>query len=304
MIHVFIINHFAGSKYWAKDLRKHLAEKKDLRYFVFNTVQPGFEGNLVKKMQKYFEDEKLRFYCCGGSGTMRNMLNGMENLSDVEVAFFPCGLTNDFLKCFAGGEDAFRDIDQLIDGKVVSVDYIRTNHGIGLNTVSLGLDAKYASYMESMRLYSFFGSQVPYVLSLICATLSTDYREYCVTVDGVDASGQYSEMIIGNGGVLGGNLFIGEKPPDVTDGIASYMIVRKIKGVSAIRFLMDLMKKKYTRLKKRARIGDCRRFTVQSTDGRPIQMNLDGELIDGWDRWEIEIVQKGLQFVVPQNMEL
>ena len=28
-----------------------------------------------QKIRQYFEDDRLRFYCCGGSGTMRNMLN-------------------------------------------------------------------------------------------------------------------------------------------------------------------------------------------------------------------------------------
>lgn len=304
MIHVFIINHFAGSKYWAKDLRKHLAAKKDLRYFVFNTVQAGFEGDIVKKIQKYFEDEKLRFYCCGGSGTMRNMLAGLENLNNVEVAFFPCGLTNDFLKNFEGGEAAFRDIDKLIDGKVVQVDYFKTNHGIGLNTVSMGLDAKFSSYMESMRIYSFFGSQVPYVLALLRAVLFTDYKDYEVTIDGEDFSGAYSEIILGNGGVLGGNLFICEGEANVTDGIASYMVVRKIKGLTAITFLLNLMKKKYNKLKKIASTGECTKCVIRSMDGKPIQMNLDGELIGGWDHWEIEIVRKGLNFVVPVDMNV
>ena len=35
----------------------------------------------------------------------------------------------------------FYDIDALIDGDVVNIDYIKTNHGVALNTFSLGLDS-------------------------------------------------------------------------------------------------------------------------------------------------------------------
>ena len=64
---------------------------------------------------------------------MRNMLNGLDDFSNVEVAFFPCGMTNDFLKVL-GGEEPFKNIDALINGKTVPVDYIKTNYGVAINT--------------------------------------------------------------------------------------------------------------------------------------------------------------------------
>ena len=100
MVHIFIVNPYAGQKTFADDLRSKLEGMKGLNYFVFNTRYAGYEKEVIKKIQHIFEDEKLRFYCCGGSGTMRNMLNGFDNLENVEIAFFPCGLTNDFLKMF------------------------------------------------------------------------------------------------------------------------------------------------------------------------------------------------------------
>ena len=40
------------------------------------------------------------------------------------MAFYPCGLTNDFIKCFSGKEKRFHQIEELINGDVISVDYI------------------------------------------------------------------------------------------------------------------------------------------------------------------------------------
>ena len=113
MTHIFIINPFAGHQTFADDLRTKLAKVKNLDYFVFNTRYKGYETELVRKILHIFEGEKLRFYCCGGSGTMRNMLNGFDSLDDVEVAFFPCGLTNDFLKNFGKDESRFHNIEEL-----------------------------------------------------------------------------------------------------------------------------------------------------------------------------------------------
>ena len=80
MTHIFIINPFAGHQTFADDLRTKLAKVKNLDYFVFNTRYKGYETELVRKILHIFEGEKLRFYCCGGSGTMRNMLNGFSNV--------------------------------------------------------------------------------------------------------------------------------------------------------------------------------------------------------------------------------
>ena len=110
MIHIFIVNPYAGKGAFADDLRLKLSRIEGLNYFVFSTRYKGHETELVKEIQDIFENEKLRFYCCGGSGTMRNMLNGFEKLDDAEIAFFPCGLTNDFLKMFDKDEARFHDI--------------------------------------------------------------------------------------------------------------------------------------------------------------------------------------------------
>ena len=108
MLHIFIINPFAGRKTFADDLRTKLASIEGLEYFVFNTRYAGYETELVKKIQRIFEGEMLRFYCCGGSGTIRNMLNGFDDLSDVEVAFFRVDLQTTFLRCSEKKSIGFR----------------------------------------------------------------------------------------------------------------------------------------------------------------------------------------------------
>ena len=88
MVHIFLINPYAGKRTFADGLRKKLKEIPDFNYFVFNIGHAGEEAELVRKIRNIFDDEKLRFYCCGGSGTMRNMLNGFDNFDNVEIAFF------------------------------------------------------------------------------------------------------------------------------------------------------------------------------------------------------------------------
>ena len=183
MLHIFIINPFAGRKTFADDLRIKLASIKGLDYFVFNTRYAGYETELVKKIQHIFQGEKLRFYCCGGSGTMRNMLNGFDDLSTAEVAFFPCGLTNDFLKMFGENEAKFRNIEELINGDVIEIDYIKTNHGVSLNTLSTGLDSNSVSKMNDFRILRFIGNDVPYTISTLYSIFVSKTLEYEISID-------------------------------------------------------------------------------------------------------------------------
>ena len=110
MKHIFVINSHAGKKNFATELRRQLSQIPDFDYYVFNTRKAGEEAELVRQIRQIFDDEKLRFYCCGGSGTFRNMLNGFERFDDMEIAFYPCGITNDFMKIFGKDMSAFTNI--------------------------------------------------------------------------------------------------------------------------------------------------------------------------------------------------
>lgn len=302
MIHIFIINHSAGSKHLAKDLRSHLAQIEGLQYFVFNTIDAGFETDIVEKICKYFDGEQLRFYCCGGSGTMRNMLNGFSDLSNVEVAFFPCGLTNDFLKTFPD-ETPFKNIDNLIYGKVIPVDYIKTNYGVAINTISFGFDTDVEINMRTFRIYDIFSSMVPYILSLIGSLVFLKPKAVRLTIDGEEVSDKFIEIIFANGCVLGGNLYISERTR-IDDGRATYVSVPCITGVKALKVLLQLMNKKLPELKDKIDVGECKKMEIKSTDGKPLYINFDGELVKCGDSCKIQIVRKGLKLVVPQEVEL
>lgn len=300
MIHIFIVNPYAGQKTFADDLRQKLSEIQGLKYFVFNSRYAGYERDVVKKIQNIFQDEKLRFYCCGGSGTMRNMLNGFDDLSQAEVAFFPCGLTNDFLKVF-GEEERFRQIEELIYGDVIAVDYIRTNHGIALNTFSVGLDSILLNKLEEYRITSVFGKQMPYVLGLAYAMFAAKPQEYEIYLDDTKVEGIFAEIFFGNGHVLGGNLHFSE-PACVNDGSGSYVIAPNWHGFGTIPVIRALSKKNFERLEKIARCGVCEKIRIRRKDGTAFTMNFDGELVRDVSQWEAEIVKQGLHLVVPKGV--
>lgn len=303
MTHIFIVNPYAGEKTFADDLRRKLKEIKNLKYFVFNTKRAGDEEALVRRILHIFQDEELRFYCCGGSGTMRNMLNGFDDLEKAEIAFFPCGLTNDFLKVFGENEARFHQIEELIEGDVIQVDYIRTNHGVALNQFSTGLDSSHAIKFEEYRSLAAFGEKIPYVLSITYALIFSKPLEYEVYLDDKKVVGPFSEIIFGNGHVMGGSLFLFENSC-VVEGEASWLFVPKQNVFRLFKLLRAFFKMDYALVRTMTKSGSCKKMRLARKDGKPLAVNMDGELVSESLEWTAEIVQQGLHLVVPKGVRL
>ncbi len=303
MIHIFIINPFAGQKTFADDLRTKLDNIKGLDYFVFNTRCAGYETELVRKVQHIFEGEKLRFYCCGGSGTMRNMLNGFEDISEVEIAFYPCGLTNDFLKMFGNDIDRFHNIEELIYGEVLKVDYIKTNYGISLNSLSTGLDSNCLDHMDNLRILRLVNESLPYFFATLYSIFVADNKEYEVRLDSEVYRGKFSEIFIGNGCVFGGNMHFADHTV-INDGKALYNLTSNKRAFRMLNVLLALIGKKFDKLKKLTSYGECSRIRICRTDGTPFEINQDGDLIRDVSVCEAQIVRRGLKLIVPRGVRI
>lgn len=301
--HIFIINTYAGAYRTSFNLREELKKFKNLDYRVFQVQKPGGEAELVRKLQRYFDKDELRFYCCGGSGTFRNMLDGIDDLSSTEVAFFPCGLTNDYLKVFGDKQKEFLKIENLIFGRVIKVDYAVVNNKISMNFFSTGMDSMVADETSRLLTFSLFGKKIPYFLSTLYAIFRFKPRKYRVTIDGCTREEKLTEICIGKGNVIGGSMHLfGDA--NVNNGSLRYLMVLGINRLRAIIGFYHIYRNNQKKLEKLSLRGSCRNIVIESVDGKPIVGNLDGELFKETNRWEISVVEKGLKFVVPREVEI
>lgn len=301
MVHIFIINANAGDESFSAGLRNHLAERKDIKYYILHTRRDQSETALAQEVLSLFEGEEIRIYSCGGSGTFRNIMAGVDDLSKVEFAFYPRGLTNDFLKTFGDNEKYFRDIDNLIDGKVTMIDYIKTNHGTALNTCSFGLDAVQVSKEIDYSAMIVLGKEIPFLLGFLAAVLRYSPFEIELEIDGVKRTGKFTEVILANGGVIGGALWFDENV-DYTDGKGRLALIDNINFINRIRCLFTAAKKNLKGLEKFGTMTYASKMSIKRTDGLPLAIDFDGELQKPQERWDVEIVHKGLKFVVPKEV--
>lgn len=300
MTHIFIINPTAGRSGLATNLREQLSGIVGLRFFIFVTRHKGDEFALINRIRHYFEGEKLRIYCCGGSGTFRNVISAFGDISDTEFAFFPCGNTNDLLKMF-GGAEVFSDIRALINGRVTDIDYIKTNHGIALNTLSLGLDADMERAIGGYGFLSAFSDDMPYVAAAIHSLFVSTPQSYHITLDGEEMERTSAEVVFANGSTLGGSITISLNS-DVYDGMSNYLIAPKRRATRQLPLMAALIKKQADKINRLAQCGKTRSMSIRRTDGSAFTVNFDGEMEENITVLEAQMVHKGLHFVLPSHL--
>ena len=304
MKHIFIVNPYAGSMTFANNLRQQLEQIEGFEYFLFNSRYTGNETELTKKIVHFFPDEQLRIYACGGSGTMRNVLEGVGENPHVELAFYPCGMTNDFLKVFTQEDrERFYDIEELIHGETITVDSILTNHGRALNTFSCGMDAEIMRYIATQHPVRTIGVQIPYSAYVFEALLRLKKMDLKIRVDGRELDGCYDELCWGNGCVLGGSLCMPEGfVPN--DGLGSYVFVPAKGHLAFIGILINLIRQRGDYIEKHARVGHGKKMTIARADRGPIVVNLDGEMLSAPGEWTVEMRPESVRFVVPRGVRL
>lgn len=304
MIHIFIINTVAGRESCADKIRERLSSITDIQYFIFSTRYENEESEIVRRALEIFEGEQLRFYVCGGAGTMHKILNGFENLDPVQIAYYPCGFSNDFIKAFGDDAERFYDLEELIRGDILDVDYIKTNHGIALNAFSFGLDSYVAENFAKIRPLKSISNILPALVSSIMGIMFAKLVDVDVSIDTVRINEKVSEVFFGNGITLNGRLFFDDHA-DLDDGRARVCILPPKRGLEIAPFFVYTAKKDIESLKEGALVyAMSRKLSVKSKNGEPLIVNMDGVLYKDFDEWEVEIMPKSLHLIVPRGVRI
>ena len=110
MKHIFIINPTAGkydSRQRIYEMAEHLRTAHGLDVQCILTKKQGHATEIAQKLCQ--TGEPLRFYACGGDGTVNEVANGIIGYDNAAMSVIPVGTGNDFLKNF--GEDMPRFSD-------------------------------------------------------------------------------------------------------------------------------------------------------------------------------------------------
>jgi diacylglycerol kinase family enzyme len=245
MKHLFIINP------------KSFPEKREMNFFTQEVIEIlGSSANIIisrypryaiSKVNAFLEDaarqgEPVRVYAVGGDGILFDCLNGILRYPENELASVPYGNANDFLRAF-GSEHfpEFRDIKLLSKSPSVPTDIINYGGNSALSIVSLGLEGSAILITEKMvkriSKIPFMRKLIPtlYTLGAVVVILNKKLRSqyYNINIDGVDYSGEYVDINIGNSFGNGGKN--ASNPYAVpNDGLLDVVFIKKMTMIKCL----------------------------------------------------------------------
>ncbi len=159
--HIFVINPTAGSGEGIKLYRliHQSISISNVDAHIYETNSAG-DGEAYSKMActQKGSDKKLRFYACGGDGTLNEVLNGVVGFENVEVGCVPVGSGNDFIRNF-GKKEQFLDISRQLSAPSKECDIIELTSKFdgekltkyAANVISVGFDAAVAATMHNLK---------------------------------------------------------------------------------------------------------------------------------------------------------
>ena len=302
MKHIFIINPTAGktdSRQKIYDMAESLRQKHGLDVQCILTKKQGHATELAKKLCE--TGEALRFYACGGDGTVNEVANGIIGYDNAAMSVIPVGTGNDFLKNFGGDMDKFRDAENLWDGPQFPMDAIDVNGRVALTIACSGIDARVARDVHKYSESPILDGKSSYIASLLVNFLFKGIgSHWTVELDGETIEDDFSLVSVCNGRYYGGG-FMPVAEARMDDGVLNTLVVKKVSRGAFIKFVGPYSKGQYYKFPHVARCVAPKVVRIRS-EKPDIVTCLDGECITS-DDVTIRLSDKRLNFFGPAGCD-
>ena len=300
MKHIFIINPNAGkhdSRQRIYDMADALRNQHGLDVQCILTKNQGHATELARKLCE--SGEELRFYACGGDGTVNEVANGVIGYDNAAMTVIPVGTGNDFLKNFGDGAALFEDAENLWDGPRFPMDAIDVNGRIALTIACSGIDARVAADVHKYSESPLLDGKASYIYSLAVNFLFKGISSrWTVELDGEAVEGDYSLVAVCNGRYYGGG-FMPVPEARMNDGVLNTLVVQKVSRVTFAKFVGPYAKGEYHKFPHLAHCSTPQVIRIRSQK-EDIVTCLDGECVTSNDV-TIRLSDKKLNFFGPEG---
>lgn len=296
---LFIMNPFAGQKKANKALSEILLLFSQAGYEVVTHMTTG-QGDASVEAQRWADRMDL-VVCCGGDGTLNEVLNGAADYDNAAVTHYPSGSGNDFVKLFDQPE-AFRDLERLLDCQEARFDLIRCQSGDTVryagNVCSMGLDARIGTQIVRFRRLPLVTGKGAYILSTANNLLQGIHRPYQVELNGQRFQGDQTLICVCNGRCYGGSFTpCPDAEPD--DGLLDVLLVKPVNLLQVAMVIGKYQKGQYAQYPDLIR--HFRTDKLKIACARDSVVNLDGEALFSQEI-EVSVVPRRFRFFYPAGL--
>ena len=303
MKHIFVYNPAAGGgrKTDIETLKEKMkAYDGVLEYEFYPTCAEGDATRFVRERCEAQPESEMRFYACGGDGTINEVLHGVVGHANASMTCYPCGSGNDYVKYY-GGEKRFLDIDALLSGEEKAVDIMRVDDRYSINVINFGFDTCVLKTMIRVKHKKVIGGQNAYRTGVISAILTGMNNKCTVSVDGERLNnGALLLCTVANGKYVGGAFCCAPRSKN-DDGLLEICLVKPVSRFKLLHLIKSYTHGNHLDDPRFEQFITYRRGTsvhVEAPEG--FLFSLDGELVEKND-FTIEIMPAAVKFVVPSS---
>ena len=302
MIYHFILNPKSGRSRKHRNFEeeiKKLCVGRQLSYHIYYTTCPGDATEYVRSMV-HISQERQRFICIGGDGTLSEVVNSAPCNPNVEFGIIPNGSGNDFVRNFSH-RSLFSKIEAQIDGETVALDLIKCNDSYCANMLNIGFDcavAKEAAKIKKNKLITPGFSYTIGVLKVLFRKIGTPMK--IIFDDGEVWEKEFTLTAIGNGKFCGGG-YCAAPNADLQDGLCDIVAIDKISKPTFLSLVKSYKSGTYLHKPKAMRVISYKQASHFKMEFQsPLPICNDGE-IKGAKSIEFTVMPCGFNFVIPKG---
>lgn len=300
--HVFVINPAAGKTDSVSEIQSQLfAHGAGYDWEIYVTRVPGDATDFVRRRAKA-EKGPIRFYACGGDGTLNEVATGALGFENVSIGVYPCGSGNDYVKHF-GGKDAFLSIPALLAAPEIPVDLMKLGKRYSINICDFGFDTAVATTMANVKRKAVIGGSNAYYTGVIWAVLTAMKSKCEIWGDGEKLNdGKILLCSLGCGSYVGGSFRCAPRSK-CGDGLMEVCIVRPVSRLTFIQLVGKYAKGEHLeeeRFKKYITYRRCKKVRIVAPPG--FKFSMDGEVISVGS-CTVELLHHALRFALPEGAE-
>ncbi len=305
MKHIFVVNPAAGKGKRLPALLSSITyacQEQHADYEIYHTTTVGDGTRFVTEYCESHADELLRFYACGGDGTMNEVVNGIVGHENAELAVIPVGTGNDFVKCFSN-PDALLDIRRQLLGTAVSMDAIKFGRRYCANILNIGFDCEVVQKVAEIKRSALVPQGLAYPFGVVSVFTKPMGKHFKLLIDDEEViDRELTLCAIGNGRFYGGGFQV--TPAAFTnDGLLDLCVVDKVSRAKFVAIIPKYKDGKHLDENGKSlypfiRYRKCRKVAFYSDE--PMGFCADGEVFPH-RKVVIEVVPNALRVVVPKG---